>query len=356
MDVSFGVAGPALSWIHSYLSRRYQSVGIGRHRSAPTELRFGVPQGSVLGPFLFSIYTSPIAHIAQSFSVLLQQYADDTQLFISLSPTNTFSDISRLVDCLQSLSSWFLVNGLCLNPGKSECLLLGTQQRSLQYRNVASVDVAGTAIPIATSIKTLGVRLDSHLTMNDHVSDVCRSSFYHIRSLRQLRPAITDVVAKEIAAALVGARLDYCNSILHGVSQYNINRLQRVQHTLARVVLGRSPVSATTALQLLHWLPVTYRIKYKLAKLTYLALHGDSPRYLAELITPYRPTRALRSIDAKLLVVPAHKTNFGSRAFRIAAPTIWNSLPQDIRDCLSLPSFCNHLKTFYFQSAFLVAA
>ena len=149
---------------------------------------------------------------------------------------------------------------MSLNPEKSESILLGTRQRSDSYNDVTSVDVAGAVVPLSDHIKVLGVTLDSQLSMDRHVTEVCRSCFYHIRALRHIRPAVTEEVAKSVACALVGARLDYANSVLYGVSQHNIARLQRVQNALARVVIGPSVTQRSDPnklLQILHWLPVT---------------------------------------------------------------------------------------------------
>ena len=95
----------------------------------------------------------------------------------------------------------------------------------------------------------------------------------------------------------VGSRLDYCNSVLYGMSQANINRLQRVQNILSRVV-ARAPwtVSSVDIRRDLHWLPVSHRITFKLCLLTWKTLHTAHPPYLSELITHYLPPRALRSL------------------------------------------------------------
>ena len=116
---SFGVTDDVISWIQSYLCDRTQSVRIGTHSSAVTSCSMGVPQGSVLGPLLFSIYTSPLSTIDKAHNVSQQQYADDTQLYISLSPFNHSDDITRLQSCLTSLHIWFCENGMALNPAKS---------------------------------------------------------------------------------------------------------------------------------------------------------------------------------------------------------------------------------------------
>jgi len=114
----------------------------------------------------------------------------------------------------------------------------------------------------------LPVTLHSHLSLDKHVSSICKSAFYHIRSLRHIRSAITDDMVKSVASSLVCFRLDYANSLLFATTQKNINRLQRVHNTLARVIAGHAVARGTHSsgiLQHLYWLPIKQRIKFKLA-------------------------------------------------------------------------------------------
>jgi len=129
LKCSFGVAGNVLSWTQSYLTGRTQSVRIGSHSSPPNPCSVGVPQGSVLGPLLFSLYTSPISTIANSHQVSQQQYADDTQLCVAFLPANYSQDISALESCLNSLRIWFCENGMALNTTKSVAILFGTSKK-----------------------------------------------------------------------------------------------------------------------------------------------------------------------------------------------------------------------------------
>ena len=127
--------------------------------------------------------------------------------------------------------------------------------------------------------------------------------------------------------------------MLYGVSQSNIDRLQRVQNVLARVVLqAPSTISSMDIRHELHWLPVYYRISYKLSLLTWKALHTAEPSYHSELISPYSPTRTLHSINTGLLVLPTGVTShFASRSFSVSSPSVWNSLPaQSILSIISL--------------------
>ena len=112
------------------------------------------------------------------------------------------------------------------------------------------------------------------------------------------------------------------------------------------IIIFRSPTSPL--LKKLHWLPVSQRIKFKIATLTFKALHFGKPSYLSDLISPYTPSRSLRSFDSQLLTVPDIRSELGRRSFSYAAPTVWNSLPYSLRSSTSLSSFCRGLKTHLF--------
>jgi len=181
---SFGIAGNVLSWIQSYLCDRTQSVRIGSHSSTHNPCLVGVPQGSVLGPLLLSIYTSPISTIAKSHQVSQQHYADDTQLYVALFPPNYNQDITALESCLNSLRTWFCENGMTLNPTKSVAILFGTSQKLKSFSSLNSCNVAGTDIQLSDKLKILGATLDSNLTMESHIKALSSSCFYHIQSFK----------------------------------------------------------------------------------------------------------------------------------------------------------------------------
>ena len=148
-------------------------------------------------------------------------------------------------------------------------------------------------------------------------------------------------------------RLDYCNSLLNNIAKQYLSKLQRVQNCLARVVLRAPRFSPSLLLvKQLYWLPVNYRIKFKLSTLTYRALAIHQPPYLASLLHFSNVPRQLRSSTSQQLSIPRTKLNLGKRAFSVAAPIVWNGLPTTLTSCEILASFRKHLKTYLFKIAF----
>ena len=143
---------------------------------------------------------------------------------------------------------------------------------------------------------------------------------------------------------------DYANSVFLGAPNYVSNKLQRIQNSLARIVLqsdGRA--HSEPLLRQLHWLPIQSRIRFKLATITYKALSTNSPQYLSSLILYHQPARSLRSSDQHYLLPTPSSTKFGSRSFRSSAPAIWNSIPLEIRSSQTIETFKWNLKTHYFS-------
>ena len=346
---NFGLSGSVLGLLTSYISNRTQSVVIGSHSSAPSSLSTGVPQGSVLGPLLFTLYTTPLSYLLESCDISFHFYADDTQLYISFSASDSTSALSFLSNTLDSVHHWLSSNYLSLNPSKTEYLLIGNnQQRSKVTSDTLSF--SGCVIQPSSSARNLGVTFEPNLSLCKHISFVCKSSFHAIRLLRQIRPSIDHHSAVLLANSLVSSKLDYCNSLYYGLPSNSLHRLQLVQNSLARAVMPfvKRRDHITPILHKLHWLPVRQRICYKICLLTYKTLHYNSPNYLLELITPYTPARPLRSSDSDLLSVPRLKSKAGQRSFSYSAPYLWNSLPPRTRSCSSLSSFRSSLKTFLY--------
>ena len=307
----------------------------------------------MLGPILFTMYTTPFSTVIRGHSISHHLYADDSQLYISFSSADSASSLNSLKHCLDSVLKWMLLNKLKLNPGKTEFLLIGHEKQRRKYLTQFPVSLMGVETKPSESAMNLGVVFDEDFNFRKHISHVCSTCFYHIRDLRRIRRHLSLDNAKSIACALVTSRLDSCNSLFYGLAEKDIKKLQRVQDTLARVVKGaRSFVHAPPLLRSLHWLPIHFRISYKVRLLTFKTLHLEQPSYLHDLLVKATPSRLLRSNQGPLLTIPRVKTVTGSRAFSSCAPVLWNSLPLSLRSLHSPASFRKNLKTYLFDHAF----
>ena len=239
---------------------------------------------------------------------------------------------------------------LTFNRDKTEFLLIGPKVQRENFSKCFPTRLLAQEVTPSPSARNLGIVFDSALNFKSHISGISRACYYHIRDMRRIRRFLTPSVAKTIATSLIGGKLDYCNSVLFNFSEKEISKLQGVQNCLARVVT-KSP-RFCHILKSLHWLPVRYRIKFKLCSLTYQALTSGQPVYIRNMLQPSRKVRTLRSSDLEQLNVPRVRTAVGSRAFSVAAPRLWNELPSEIRSAKTQISFRKKLKTYFFGQAF----
>jgi Reverse transcriptase (RNA-dependent DNA polymerase) len=294
----------------------------------------------------------PLAKLVSSFGVSYAQFADDTQLYIALEDDNSKT---RLSECFRAVQHWLDLNGLSMDPGKTEAIVIGTSARKRMEGLVNTVDLGCVSVSPVSSVRSLGVTIDDTLSFDEHVNNVCKSCKFHIRALRHIRCHIPEDAAKTIACSMVNGRLDYCNCVLYHTSSANFNKLQQVRNSVARIITRRRPLDhITPVLQDHPWLPVQYRIQYKLAVTTFKVLTTQELSYRHDLVQSHSSTHHLRSDGRGLLQVDRVESAFAERVFRHSAPVVWNSLPQHLITNLSnFPNFKRHLKTELYRRAFL---
>ena len=229
----FGISGAAFLWFGSYLSNRAQRINIPGSRSCPKFIPFGVPQGSVLGPVLFSLYTTSPSRFIINLNINHHLYADDTQVYISLSPTDTHTSISTVNDCLTDILSWLESSKLKLTIDKTYMIINGINQQGNKIVDYFPVKMIGNDTPYSDTVRNLGVVFDSRFSVHQYISNVCKSCFYHIRDFRRFRRHLFLSSAKAISVALINSRLDYCNSLLNNIAEKDLSNYkhQRVQRS-----------------------------------------------------------------------------------------------------------------------------
>ena len=350
----FNVAGRVLDWFTSYLANRHQFVNIRNAQSKNRLLNCGVPQGSVLGPDLFTLYTAPLADIFQKHHVFFHMYADDTQILVSCPPSDISKSIEGLEQCLADVHSWMVVNLLKLNPSKTEFILFGSSYM-LKNINVSNIElhVDNAHIKPSQCVRDLGVIFDDQLTMSSQITSVCKASMASVRNIGRIRKYLDNNTAKLLVNSLITSKIDYCNSLLGSIPSNKLQSLQRLQNICVRIITRTKKYDHITHhMRDLHWLPVEYRVKYKISLLLYKS-HQIGPGYLADVTPRYVPRRQLRSEDLHLINVPSSRTkSFGDRAFSYSSAVLWNSLPLSIRSIQNLSTFKRKLKSYFFKMAY----
>jgi len=347
-----GIKGNALKFLKSYLTERKQKVVIGDNESSTKHLKYGVPQGSVLGPILFNIYIAPLGDLIRKYGLQYHIYADDTQLYIAFSPLNKDDSAKAkltMEKCISMIKDFLLENRMKFNDGKTEFLIIGTGI-FLKKVNFNDIKVGQEQIKAVKKSKNLGVMFDCEDKLIPQVSNICKIGFYRIRNLAAIRKSLDLKTAKLAAAAFTTLSLDYCNALLHGLPKNQIHKIQLVQNSAARVVMGLKKYDHITQIRKeLHWLPIEARCKFKIIMLTWKALNNMGTSYIKDLLKIKLCRSGLRSNNSIILEIP--KTNligYGNRAFCQSAPVLWNDLTEELRNTKKLDNFKTRLKTKLF--------
>uniref|UniRef100_A0A670II27 Reverse transcriptase domain-containing protein n=1 Tax=Podarcis muralis TaxID=64176 RepID=A0A670II27_PODMU len=250
-----GAGGTVIQWFCSFLLGRVQKVVLGDECSDPWALTCGVPQGSILYPMLFNIYMKPLGEIIRGLGLGVHKYADDTQLSLSFK-SEPVKVVKVLCECLEAVGGWMAANRLRLNPDKTEVLFLGDRGWAC---GGDSLVLNGVTVPLKDQVCSLGVILDSQLSMEAQVNFVSRAAVYQLHLVRRLRPYLPADCLVRVVHALVISRLDYYNVLYVGLPLKVTWKLQLIQNAAARLVTGSGRRDhITPVLRDLHWLPVYF--------------------------------------------------------------------------------------------------
>ncbi len=259
----------------------------------------------------------PLSFIFEKFGIHYHLYADDSQIYLPLKQDHKCA-LQSLHECLTEVKCWLANNFLQLNEDKTEMILFGNK----------------------------GYVNDAYGCLGQFPGKKPRKG---LRSISKLKSNLSFEDMEKVVHAFVSSRLDYCNVLYLGLNQLSLSRLQLVQNSAARLLTGtKGREHITPVLIKLHWLPIRYRIHYKVLLYVFKAVHGLSPDYVTDLINVYQSSRSLRSNYQLLLMVPRSRLKCrGDRAFSVAAPRLWNALPLSIRSSPTLGVFQSALKNSF---------
>ena len=160
-----------------------------------------------------------------------------------------------------------------------------------------------------------------------------QASYFHLKNIRSLKPYLSREALLKVTNSFITALIDYCNGLLYGITEHNINRLHRIQNCAARLITNTKKYDhITPVLYTLHWLPIRQRVQYKILLLTDKAIKGLAPAYICELISLKTSSRTLRSSDQLTLNTPvARLKSYVDSSLNVAGPRMWNKLHVGIK-------------------------
>jgi hypothetical protein len=342
----YGISKSPLSWFRSYLTNRKQLVRCHNTLSSVKDINIGVPQGTVLGPILFLIY---INDLPQNINLAkCNIYADDTAIY---SASNSISDLNlNLQVCLDDAVKWYNYNRLSINSSKSMSMLFTTKNNN--DGNALHFKIGNDTLPQVDKTDYLGLRIDQNLLYDQHILKMCTSINLRLSKFRRLRSVMSFDTARKVIETTIQPLFDYAITLWGFSSNKNINKIQRLQHQAARIIFQNFDYVNTRGEDLLtklKWQNILERRNYFMSVLTYKCLNEQAPTYLSDYLSFYnnirssdRPSR----IDDSILHTPKpNKTlKIFESSFQYQSPTIWNNLPQDIRNSPSISSFKNMYK------------
>ena len=346
----YGIRGESLNWFKSYPTDRSQFVLKNGKLSSQKNVLFGVPQGSILGPFLFLLYINDIQNFSTN-ECLMNMFADD--LIVYCSDVCSQKVQERLQCAVNSICDWYTNNRLKVNPKKSKLIVIGTEHNiSNINKDNFVVRYGGEKIPFVKEIRYLGLKITNTLSWDKHITEICGSINYKIVQLRQLkRSGASKSLLLTFYKTFILQRIDYGISIWGCTTKENLNRVQRLQNRAIRIILGIYDriIPGIDLVKQLSLENIEERRDYFLTKLTYESIHGLSPLYLSGRIIMRvdihgYSTRSASNMDVHL---PEVNLEIYKHSLLYHGGKLWNNLPLSLKDAVSVDAFKKLYKRYF---------
>lgn len=333
---AYGLDFASLSLLRDYLSNRHHRVKVGSSLSAWLELFIGVPQGSILGPLLFNIFLNDLFFFIEEAGIC--NFADDNTLFACANEISTVISILEKETC--NVLEWFKVNSLAANPAKFQIMFLGVSDKETR-----EVCVEGVYLKATTSVKLLGVVIDSKLSFKQHVETLCKTASQKVKALFRIRPYLNVECAKRLCNAFIMSNFNYCPLIWMAGLKSNNELINKVHKRAMRAVYGKFQLSFQELLELGNSETIHVRNLKTLLIEVFKSLNRLNPEFMWHLFTYKSVKYTLRSGQV-LSLPPTKTTKFGLNSLVFRGSLLWNTLPPTFKVATTLHGFKMNLKAW----------
>ena len=335
-----------IAFLKNYLSGRTMIVKTPKDESQIHHIKKGVPQGSILGPLLFTIYVNDLPKVVKNCSVVL--YADDTTLFTGSSiPSNIQIDVN---EDLVRLEKWFHDNKLHLNTDKTEYILITNNRRRQRFEQI-KISVAGKQIKEKEEVKILGVTIKNDLTWDTHTGKLIKGLRFCFRSFSRSCRMLTRDTRKLLYNSAIASRMNYCDTVWDCCSVNSRNKMQTIQNRCARRILNHLPgTTAPPLINELGWISLDRKRKMHKCVLLHRLINGRGPSTLIQKLTPFTEgnrTRTTRSVENGALFIPGYRTDYIKKSFFHDTVKEWNQLPLALKSVKNNSTFKEKLYLYY---------
>ena len=337
---TYHLSADSLSFFKSYLSDRSQYVFVNGKSSTEGTLKCGVPQGSILGPLLFSIYINDLPlNISQSH-VHCSLFADDTTLDVSSTKSSIIT--SSLQKALDDICNWCKENSMVLNPSKTECMLITTRQKLQLNPPPLSLSINSEAIKQVKEHKLLGIIVDNQLTWQAHLDYVCKKISKNLFLMSKLIPLTDPPTRRLFYAAHVQSHIDYSSTVWDGCSDNTLKRLNSLHRRAAKLILPKRSDTTEERMRDLDMLPLRKHLLYNKGVFMHKVTHSSAPQYLTDL---FRPAASPYKTAERKLFVPRPRIDMFKNSISYAGAHLWNDFPAHITLAPSMSTFRARLFT-----------
>lgn len=327
----YGFLPSAVSLITSYLSDRSQKIVVNNISSTNLNIMSGVPQGSILGPLLFIIYTTELINSISDCKV--QAYADDTVLYKHFPVENSDQSVLDVNSELTWIRSLSIEHDLKLNSSKSKIMLFGSKNKVNYIMDNFHFDIDGIILPIVKEANCLGVNLDTNFRFKTHIKKLMQRSFSSLKLIYSNRHLLNYKLRIMLCDSLVLSHFNYCDFI-YGfcIDQFDKNRLQKVQNSCCRMIFGlRKFDHISHKIKDVNWLNMNSRREHHLCNFVHKILNTNSSSTLKNKFTVHAGIHNRNTRFKNKFVIPQHHTSMFKRSFIFNAICSYNSLPEQFK-------------------------